>query len=962
MKHVIFALLFLIRIIGFSQDLVISNYNVPSSFARYEEIPISVTVRNNGIIPIKNGFNVGLFLSVDDNLQPYSVDVGVDGGGGYVAPTVAPGQSKAATYYGSSFDAPPGTYNLFIVVDPFEYVTETNEGNNVIMIPNVVVTDPDVDFMFSSFELPARSYTQNAMISPEYAFENIGSVNVYCRTYVELVLSTDAVYSDDDLEIGDKLYDLEGSDERQSEYLDYVLPTVAPGNYYVLGIVDSNDRNFHLEETNEENNVVVVPVTITEGTIDLEISAVTSVEYTGSSLYTSFTIINHGTDGVGRYDILVELTDQSGDPIPVHIENWEEELEYAYRNFVQGGSDREVRVNTYLWEDLDPGIYYVRFTLNPDCQILETNCSNNTFLAEAFPIIVGSPIVSQLKLHSLSLPDKINDADQEIVLDLNLSNIGTTTDFDQFYTVTITDDQDTEVYSEQVKLAIDLAPQETATRSIVLTLSYPLAVGSYQVSLACGPDCHTALLPSTATFTVVPAEYLLTGTVQGEDGVPINKGQLFLYQDNGTGEVRFIKKIVPYQGPTFSFNIDGHNYHTLYFVPDPVLYPGYAPTLYGKTVTIQPSSFFRATADMNVAVNVIKIQSLATGTGIIQGYVTSGNASDETPEPLASVENVPVVLLSSTGKVVGVAYTDATGFYEFKGLPRDSYQVVLRLELDNAQMLPYTIDITEQNVRLDLTTLPGRIDPVSSQLFLPQDISFSHLGARPYGSARISLDAESDQALPLEYTSSDTEVATVENYEIIIHNAGTAVITASQDGNTFYLPATASQTLVVTPAAQSISFDALTVQMVDAGPLNLSATASSGLTVSFESSDNAIVSIEGQTAMVHQTGMVNITARQPGNRNYLAAAEVTRKLIIHTITGIEHVDLANYAHPNPTSDVVFLEIQHLSQVDVFDALGKERRDVGRVNNTLDFSRVEAGVYLIRVLVDNRPLITRIVKK
>ncbi|MBT1690452.1 CARDB domain-containing protein [Dawidia soli] len=962
MKQAISVLLLVIPAVVFSQDLIINNYNVPTSFARYEEIPVSVSVRNNGIVPVKDGFNVALFLSVDDNLQPYTTDFSIDGGGGYVPPAVAPGQVKAAEFYGSSFDAPPGTYNLFIVVDPFEYVTETNENNNVIMIPNVVVTPTDVDFKFSSFELYQTSYTQSSKISPEFVFENIGSINVYGRTYAEFILSTDAVYSDDDLEIGRESFRLEGADNIHSEYQDHVLPAVSPGNYYVLAVIDHNDNNFHFDETNEENNTVAIPITITQGNIDLGIASVSNFDFTGSSLYATLNIHNQGSDGAGRYDIRMEITDLSGTPVPIPTYDWSEEPEYAWLGFIYGNSDQNVLVNMYSMGSLDPGIYYARFTINPDCQIIETNCANNSFLAEEFPIVIGSPTISHLRLNRLTPDASVNDADLNMTLGLNLSNTGTTKDFNQYYDITITDSQNNTVHSQQVMLQIDFAPGETVDRSIPLSFPYPIPAGTYQVSLTCRLDCYTVSLPSTAIFTVVPAEFNLTGIVQGEDGVPITKGQLFLYQDTGNGEIRFVKKVDPYEGPGFSFTIDGHRYHTLYFVPDPVLYPGYVPTVYGKTITLQTNSLFRAEADMNVTLEVIKVRALGTGTGVINGYVTAGDVSGKTASPLASAEGISVILLSSTGEVVGIDYTDASGFYEFKNLPRDAYQVVLRQELDQAQMLPYTVDLTAQNVRLDLNTGLTGIDAIPSQLFLPQHISFSAVGTHPYGSAAVTLDAKSDQALPLTYTTSDAEVATIEDNQVVIHNAGTAVITVNQKGNTFYLPATAVQTLVVTQAQQSISFEALKAQLVGTGSLDLLATASSGLAVSFESSDEAIVSIEGQTAVFHQPGTVTITAHQTGNRNYLAAGDVMRTLVIQNVMGIEQVELTEYAHPNPTADVVFLEIPGLGQVDVFDALGKERRDVTRLDNTLDFSRVEAGVYLVRVQVDNRSTITRIVKK
>ncbi|MGS2762863.1 MBG domain-containing protein, partial [Sinomicrobium sp. M5D2P9] len=80
---------------------------------------------------------------------------------------------------------------------------------------------------------------------------------------------------------------------------------------------------------------------------------------------------------------------------------------------------------------------------------------------------------------------------------------------------------------------------------------------------------------------------------------------------------------------------------------------------------------------------------------------------------------------------------------------------------------------------------------------------------------------------------------------------------------------------------QAISFDALTDQTYGDAPFALTATASSGLTVSYTSSDPSVASVSGDILTVHQVGTVEITASQAGNDMYNAATTVARSLIIH---------------------------------------------------------------------------------
>jgi hypothetical protein len=85
------------------------------------------------------------------------------------------------------------------------------------------------------------------------------------------------------------------------------------------------------------------------------------------------------------------------------------------------------------------------------------------------------------------------------------------------------------------------------------------------------------------------------------------------------------------------------------------------------------------------------------------------------------------------------------------------------------------------------------------------------------------------------------------------------------------------------PADQTLGSDA-----------NLTATASSGLAVSFTSNTPAICTVAGATVTPQSTGACNITSTQAGNATYYAAADVTRSFAIkgtQTITFNQPSDL-----------------------------------------------------------------------
>lgn len=82
-------------------------------------------------------------------------------------------------------------------------------------------------------------------------------------------------------------------------------------------------------------------------------------------------------------------------------------------------------------------------------------------------------------------------------------------------------------------------------------------------------------------------------------------------------------------------------------------------------------------------------------------------------------------------------------------------------------------------------------------------------------------------------------------------------------------------------ASQTITFDALTPVTYGAGTFELTATASSTLPVSYESSNTAVATISGSTVTIVGAGSTNITASQSGNGSFNAAANVIQVLTVN---------------------------------------------------------------------------------
>lgn len=79
---------------------------------------------------------------------------------------------------------------------------------------------------------------------------------------------------------------------------------------------------------------------------------------------------------------------------------------------------------------------------------------------------------------------------------------------------------------------------------------------------------------------------------------------------------------------------------------------------------------------------------------------------------------------------------------------------------------------------------------------------------------------------------------------------------------------------------QTITFGALDTKTNSDVPFDLTATASSGQTVSYTSSNTNIATVVGSTATIKSVGTTTITASQAGNDNYNAATSVNQDLIV----------------------------------------------------------------------------------
>ncbi len=158
-----------------------------------------------------------------------------------------------------------------------------------------------------------------------------------------------------------------------------------------------------------------------------------------------------------------------------------------------------------------------------------------------------------------------------------------------------------------------------------------------------------------------------------------------------------------------------------------------------------------------------------------------------------------------------------------------------------------------------------------------QTITFAALSGKTYGDADFAVSATASSGLPVSFTAAGN--CTVSGASVHVTGAGSCAITASQPGNANYNAAPdVTQSFSIARAGQTITFAAVSAKTFGDPDFVVSAAATSGLPVSFAASRMCTVS--GATVHLTGAGSCTITASQPGNANYQAAASVSRSFLI----------------------------------------------------------------------------------
>jgi hypothetical protein len=149
-------------------------------------------------------------------------------------------------------------------------------------------------------------------------------------------------------------------------------------------------------------------------------------------------------------------------------------------------------------------------------------------------------------------------------------------------------------------------------------------------------------------------------------------------------------------------------------------------------------------------------------------------------------------------------------------------------------------------------------------------VTLGNLTTTYNGTAQAATATTAPNGLPvtITYDSSATAPTAAGSYTVMA-----AVTSPNYQGS-------ATATLTIAKGAQTITFDTLPPKSAGSGPFTLAAMATSGLAVSYTSSNPAVATISGTTVTIVGAGTAVITASQTGDGNYAAASAVSQTLTV----------------------------------------------------------------------------------
>ena len=249
--------------------------------------------------------------------------------------------------------------------------------------------------------------------------------------------------------------------------------------------------------------------------------------------------------------------------------------------------------------------------------------------------------------------------------------------------------------------------------------------------------------------------------------------------------------------------------------------------------------------------------------------------------PLANVKlSQSPVTVSATASVLPVTFTTTTPPVCTPGGTNGA--TITLLATGTCTVVAHQTGNTDYSAAVDVpqsfTVGNGKAD---------QTITFTALANKTLAQSPVTVSATASSGLVVTFTTTTTAVCTAggkSGATISLIATGTCTVQAAQAGGASYNPApSVTQSFTVTKSDQSITFASLATKQLNQSPVTVSATASSGLAVTYTTTTPAKCTASGKngaTIKLVAVGPCTVKADQIGNAAYNAAPPVIQSFTV----------------------------------------------------------------------------------
>ena len=474
----------------------------PSTIAPGDTVMLTYDVVNKGG-QIDAPFKVLTILSKDEVYQP-AKDVVLKE---TTIPKMDDGRyTTAATHFASDpsplpTDTPEGSYFLFVVVDPDNVVTETDDTDNVgqatsfLTVKNAAKDKPDLTVAPPDF-MQGTTVAAGKALSYSLTITNVGKLAAKNFKYA-VFASTDQNLSPDDVKLtsddGTTVFNLDPGKPLTVSASLLVPATTAAGSYWAIAQVDITDQVYEADET---NNLAISPwpFTVVDDTVhgfDLNLETLTVTPhdtYFGGSLKVVAKVSNPGDKATPKYPVSFYISkEQSVNP------NYDDDLlDLLADPIPAGGSVTLTQVVPIPNGPQYKGDFYLSVLIDVHSTLDELSKTNN-WLYDPAPIHIFANAFVDVGLSGLVFHPAAVEAGKELKVGYTLANTGSTTSGAFVNYVVLSPDKTISLADIQAKkdyvigkFTIDpVSPSELVERveKVPVPIGLPHDVGQYYVGV-----------------------------------------------------------------------------------------------------------------------------------------------------------------------------------------------------------------------------------------------------------------------------------------------------------------------------------------------------------------------------------------------------------------------------------------------------------------------------------------------